>query len=60
MKEMADTLIKRINDLATPVKIMHVCGSHEHTIMDLQIFLMIVKMKKVLEMMRLQRIKKII
>ena len=29
MKEMADTLIKRINDLATPVKIMHVCGSHE-------------------------------
>ena len=32
MKEMADTLIKRINDLATPVKIMHVCGSHEHTI----------------------------
>ena len=34
MKEMADTLIKRINDLATPVKIMHVCGSHEHTIME--------------------------
>ena len=34
MKEMANTLIKRINDLATPVKIMHVCGSHEHTIME--------------------------
>ena len=34
MKEMANTILKRINDLATPVKIMHVCGSHEHTIME--------------------------
>lgn len=34
MKEMASTLIKKINDIATPVKIMHVCGSHEHTIME--------------------------
>lgn len=34
MKDMSQTLIKKINDLATPVKIMHVCGSHEHTIME--------------------------
>ena len=34
MKDMSKTLIKRINDLAVPIKIMHVCGSHEHTIME--------------------------
>ena len=31
---MSKELIERINDIATPVKIMHVCGSHEHTIME--------------------------
>ena len=31
---MSKKLIDKINDLATPVKIMHVCGSHEHTIME--------------------------
>jgi len=34
MKDMAKTLLDRIEKLATPVKIMHVCGSHEHTIME--------------------------
>ena len=34
MKDMSQKLITKINDLATPVKIMHVCGSHEHTIME--------------------------
>ena len=34
MKNMSKELIDRINNLATPVKIMHVCGSHEHTIME--------------------------
>ena len=34
MKDISKKLIKRIEDLATPVKIMHVCGSHEHTIME--------------------------
>ena len=34
MKNMSKELLDRINDLATPVKIMHVCGSHEHTIME--------------------------
>jgi hydrogenase expression/formation protein HypD len=34
MKEMSKKLIGKINELATPVKIMHVCGSHEHTIME--------------------------
>ena len=34
MKKMAKGLIDKINEIATPVKIMHVCGSHEHTIME--------------------------
>ena len=34
MKEMSKKLIDKINELAVPVKIMHVCGSHEHTIME--------------------------
>lgn len=34
MKNMSKELIKRIKKLATPIKIMHVCGSHEHTIME--------------------------
>lgn len=34
MKNMSKVLIKKINELKTPVKIMHVCGSHEHTIME--------------------------
>ena len=34
MKNMSQELLKRINKLATPVIIMHVCGSHEHTIME--------------------------
>lgn len=31
---MSEKLLKKINELSTPVKIMHVCGSHEHTIME--------------------------
>ena len=34
MKDMSEKIIGKINELATPVKIMHVCGSHEHTIME--------------------------
>ena len=34
MKNMSKLIIKKINEIATPVKIMHVCGSHEHTIME--------------------------
>ena len=34
MKDMSKKLLDKINELATPVKIMHVCGSHEHTIME--------------------------
>ena len=34
MKDMSQKLLTKINELATPVKIMHVCGSHEHTIME--------------------------
>ena len=34
IKDMSQKLLKKINELATPVKIMHVCGSHEHTIME--------------------------
>ena len=34
MKDMSEKIICKINELATPVKIMHVCGSHEHTIME--------------------------
>ena len=31
---MSNKLLEKINELATPVKIMHVCGSHEHTIIE--------------------------
>lgn len=31
---MSKEIIKRIEKIATPIKIMHVCGSHEHTIME--------------------------
>jgi hydrogenase expression/formation protein HypD len=34
MKNLSKELINRINKISTPVKIMHVCGSHEHTIME--------------------------
>ncbi|MDL2246791.1 hydrogenase formation protein HypD [Methanobrevibacter sp. OttesenSCG-928-K11] len=34
MKNMSKELINRIEKLKTPIKIMHVCGSHEHTIME--------------------------
>jgi hydrogenase expression/formation protein HypD len=34
MKNLSKELVRRINDIATPVRIMHVCGSHEHTIME--------------------------
>ena len=34
MKNMSEKLLEKINELSTPVKIMHVCGSHEHTIME--------------------------
>ena len=34
MKNMSQELLKRIKELSAPVKIMHVCGSHEHTIME--------------------------
>ena len=34
MKSMSDKLLQKINELSTPVKIMHVCGYHEHTIME--------------------------
>jgi hydrogenase expression/formation protein HypD len=34
MKNLSKELINRINQISTPVKIMHVCGSHEHTIME--------------------------
>lgn len=34
IKNMSEKLLKKINELSTPVKIMHVCGSHEHTIME--------------------------
>ena len=34
MKNLSKEIVKRIEDLARPVKIMHVCGSHEHTIMQ--------------------------
>ena len=33
MRNMSEKLLEKINELSTPVKIMHVCGSHEHTIM---------------------------
>ncbi|KZX17328.1 hydrogenase formation protein HypD [Methanobrevibacter filiformis] len=34
MKNLSKELISRIEKIATPIKIMHVCGSHEHTIME--------------------------
>jgi hydrogenase expression/formation protein HypD len=34
MKNLSKEIVKRIEELARPVKIMHVCGSHEHTIMQ--------------------------
>ena len=34
MKNLSKEIIKRIEDISRPVKIMHVCGSHEHTIMQ--------------------------
>ena len=34
MKNMSKELIRRINDISRPIRIMHVCGSHEHTIME--------------------------
>ncbi|MDR2544130.1 MAG: hydrogenase formation protein HypD [Methanobrevibacter sp.] len=34
MKNLSKELIDRIEQISTPVKIMHVCGSHEHTIME--------------------------
>jgi len=34
MKNLSKEILKRIELLTRPVKIMHVCGSHEHTIMQ--------------------------
>jgi hydrogenase expression/formation protein HypD len=34
MKNLSKELISRIKEISTPIKIMHVCGSHEHTIME--------------------------
>lgn len=34
MKNLSKEIVKRIEKIAQPVKIMHVCGSHEHTIMQ--------------------------
>jgi len=34
MKNLSRELVSRIHDISRPVKIMHVCGSHEHTIMQ--------------------------
>ena len=34
MKNMTKELLDKINEIATAVKIMHVCGSHEHAIME--------------------------
>lgn len=34
MKNISNELIKRIEKISAPIKIMHVCGSHEHTIME--------------------------
>ncbi|MCI5867392.1 MAG: hydrogenase formation protein HypD [Methanosphaera sp.] len=33
MKNMTKTILKKIDEVKQPIKIMHVCGSHEHTIM---------------------------
>ena len=34
MKNLTREIVKRIEYISRPVKIMHVCGSHEHTIMQ--------------------------
>ncbi|MDR3222929.1 MAG: hydrogenase formation protein HypD [Methanobrevibacter sp.] len=34
MKNLSKEIINKINQISAPVKIMHVCGSHEHTIME--------------------------
>ncbi|MGB9838600.1 MAG: hydrogenase formation protein HypD [Methanothermobacter sp.] len=34
MKNLSRELVSRIHEISRPVKIMHVCGSHEHTIMQ--------------------------
>ena len=34
MKNLSRELVSRIQEISRPVKIMHVCGSHEHTIMQ--------------------------
>jgi len=34
MKNLTREIVERIENIAQPVKIMHVCGSHEHTIMQ--------------------------
>ena len=34
MKNLSKELVSRINDIAVPVRIMHVSGSHEHAIME--------------------------
>ena len=34
MKNLSREIVKRIENISRPVKIMHVCGSHEHTIMQ--------------------------
>jgi hydrogenase expression/formation protein HypD len=33
MKNLSKEIVGRIKEISQPVKIMHVCGSHEHTIM---------------------------
>ncbi|MBU4535491.1 MAG: hydrogenase formation protein HypD [Euryarchaeota archaeon] len=34
MKNLSKEIVGRIKEISRPVKIMHVCGSHEHTIMQ--------------------------
>ncbi|MBM4241925.1 MAG: hydrogenase formation protein HypD [Euryarchaeota archaeon] len=34
MKNLSREIVSRIEEISMPVKIMHVCGSHEHTIMQ--------------------------
>ncbi|MGZ7095456.1 MAG: hydrogenase formation protein HypD, partial [Methanobacterium sp.] len=34
MKNLSKEIVERIENITRPVKIMHVCGSHEHTIMQ--------------------------
>lgn len=34
MKNLTKEIVERIEKISQPVKIMHVCGSHEHTIMQ--------------------------